>query len=281
VPHAEFATEFPNEPVAPWAAGSTGSVQLTGGYIAPGNPFAPVPVGEPRINEWSEAGQEYGLPEVGPGYVFVRGEGFVEVRDTPYFDEGSPTDWEAVAANYEIEAPPAQELVFADIPVIDPTFDPYVTVGETSSGDPVAVESEEPVAFWDTVGDIFTTTLPGAIDAYGTGQGWWGTAPPTGGTPFAGSGPGYQAYIGQPLATPAQVAAPVTGAAPMQDPGQCPPPGARYLRYNCQTGQLSKIPRRRRRRLLTSSDLKDLAALKAIVGGGAKMDGAIVAAVRR
>lgn len=61
----------------------------------------------------------------------------------------------------------------------------------------------------------------------------------------------------------------------------CPPPGARYLRYNCQTGEYSKIPRRRRRRLLTSGDLKDLAALKSIVGGGDKMNGAVVAAIRR
>ncbi len=46
------------------------------------------------------------------------------------------------------------------------------------------------------------------------------------------------------------------------------------------TGKI-KCKRRRRRRLLTSSDLADLASLKAIVGGGAAMNAAVVKAVRR
>jgi len=48
-----------------------------------------------------------------------------------------------------------------------------------------------------------------------------------------------------------------------------------------RTGQVTKCRRRRRRRLLTASDLSDLASLKAIVGGGAAMNAAVVKAVRR
>lgn len=47
------------------------------------------------------------------------------------------------------------------------------------------------------------------------------------------------------------------------------------------TGKITPCRRRRRRRLLTSSDLADLASLKAIVGGGAAMNAAVVKAVRR
>lgn len=50
---------------------------------------------------------------------------------------------------------------------------------------------------------------------------------------------------------------------------------------NTRTGEVTKCKRRRRRRLLTSSDLSDLASLKAIVGGGAAMNAAVVKAVRR
>lgn len=48
-----------------------------------------------------------------------------------------------------------------------------------------------------------------------------------------------------------------------------------------RTGAVTPCRHRRRRRLLTSSDLADLASLKAIVGGGAAMNAAVVKAVRR
>lgn len=48
-----------------------------------------------------------------------------------------------------------------------------------------------------------------------------------------------------------------------------------------RTGKVTTCRRRRRRRLLTSSDLADIAALKAIVGGGAALNSAVVKAVRR
>ncbi len=55
----------------------------------------------------------------------------------------------------------------------------------------------------------------------------------------------------------------------------------RTVTVDTVTGKVTPCRRRRRRRLLTSSDLSDLAALKAIVGGGAAMNAAVVKAVRR
>jgi hypothetical protein len=48
-----------------------------------------------------------------------------------------------------------------------------------------------------------------------------------------------------------------------------------------KTGKVTKCGRRRRRRLLTPTDLNDLAALKTIVGGGQAMNFAVMKAVRR
>lgn len=220
------------------------------------------------------------LPEVGDGYIFVAGEGFVRIPGAA-IETGPPRSPDFGKAWPEEPAEASAPIIIADVPVIDPDFNPTGTEGETSASYPV---EERPVAFWDTVGDIFTTTLPGAINAYGTGQGWWGTPSPATGifptqpapltTPGFPSGPGAAAYSSPK---------PTNVVPIVQDQALCAVPAAqpRYLRYNCQTGQFSKVPRRRRRRLLTSSDLKDLAALKAIVGGGAKMDGAIVQAIRR
>lgn len=58
-------------------------------------------------------------------------------------------------------------------------------------------------------------------------------------------------------------------------------PTPRTVTVDTQTGKVTPCKRRRRRRLLTSSDLADLASLKAIVGGGAAMNAAVVKAVRR
>ncbi len=51
--------------------------------------------------------------------------------------------------------------------------------------------------------------------------------------------------------------------------------------YNTQTGQIKPCRRRRRRRLLTPTDLSDLAALATIVGKGDSLKLAVVKAVRR
>lgn len=61
----------------------------------------------------------------------------------------------------------------------------------------------------------------------------------------------------------------------------CEPCGPRYLTYDCKTGKLSARKRRRRRRLITPTDLGDLASIVAIAGKGGGMNQAIAAAVRR
>lgn len=50
---------------------------------------------------------------------------------------------------------------------------------------------------------------------------------------------------------------------------------------NTRTGEVKRCPRRRRRRLLTPTDLSDLAALKTITGNNDALKMAVVKAVRR
>jgi len=277
---SDFEEEFPVEPFAPTGMGSIGS-GLYSGYIAPGrnaprNIFAPVPVGEPSYR----VGHPIALP---PGKSLSD----VVRESAPYYPPGSSTPARDPTqlfspptyggAGVGARLPPKKPFVPANVPVIDPGYLPKRTESESAASDPM----EEEVAFWDDLGSGIGGFIGDVASAWVSSGSIFGspaTAAPAG--RIAPSGPGYQAYRGIPLSTATAVPAPIRSA-PMQDQGTCPPPNARYLRYNCQTGELSKIPRRRRRRLLTSSDLKDLAALKAIVGGGAKMDGAIVAAVRR
>jgi len=63
--------------------------------------------------------------------------------------------------------------------------------------------------------------------------------------------------------------------------GSCPTRKTRTLTIDCATGQEIKRPRRRRRRLLTASDLGDLAQLQAMVGKGSNaMSVAVSKAIR-
>ena len=71
----------------------------------------------------------------------------------------------------------------------------------------------------------------------------------------------------------------VAGAPQMQ--GSCPTRKTRTLTIDCATGQEVKRTRRRRRRLLTSGDLGDLAQLQALVGKGSNaMSVAVSKAIR-
>lgn len=53
------------------------------------------------------------------------------------------------------------------------------------------------------------------------------------------------------------------------------------MTFDPATGKITRCRRRRRRRLLTPTDLNDLAALKTIVGGGQAINFAVMKAVRR
>ncbi len=84
-------------------------------------------------------------------------------------------------------------------------------------------------------------------------------------------------FVGTPgVALPAP-----NGAAMPSYSGSCPPRKTRTLTIDCATGQEVKRTRRRRRRLLTSSDLGDLAQLQALVGKGSNaMSVAVSKAIR-
>jgi hypothetical protein len=77
------------------------------------------------------------------------------------------------------------------------------------------------------------------------------------------------------------------GYGPVYDPGYDglvgtgPTQGSGKVTVDTKTGKVTKCGRRRRRRLLTPTDLNDLAALKTIVGGGQAMNFAVMKAVRR
>ncbi len=64
------------------------------------------------------------------------------------------------------------------------------------------------------------------------------------------------------------------------DCSTCPPNGPRFAKICLATGETTPLRRRRRRRLLTAGDLNDIAALKALVGGGAALNAAVVKAMR-
>lgn len=71
------------------------------------------------------------------------------------------------------------------------------------------------------------------------------------------------------------------GFAPGGTAGLGVPPGTRNVTVDTVTGKVTPCRRRRRRRLLTPTDLSDLAALAAVVGKGDALKMAVAKAVRR
>lgn len=70
-------------------------------------------------------------------------------------------------------------------------------------------------------------------------------------------------------------------AQPMAGGGSFSYPTPAKVTVDTVTGKVTPCRRRRRRRLLTPTDLNDLAALKTIVGGGQAINFAVMKAVRR
>jgi hypothetical protein len=106
---------------------------------------------------------------------------------------------------------------------------------------------EQPVAFWDGVSavvDIMQGQTPG----------------------------GNVAAVAQPMQF-APMGSPVPASFPAAAGGK--------VTVDTKTGKVTPCRRRRRRRLLTPTDLNDLAALKTIVGGGQAINFAVMKAVRR
>ncbi len=158
----------------------------------------------------------------------------------------------------EIWGPPGDWIPASEAhpPPINPEFLPDATVHE----EPVQPADEENVMAFD-FGDW-------ALGAASTLLGGIAGVSPT----FAP--PGAAVPTAPPVIQPT-----VTVGGQMQ--GSCAPRKTRTLTIDCATGQEVKRTRRRRRRLLTSGDLGDLAQLQALVGKGSNaMSVAVSKAIR-
>ena len=116
-------------------------------------------------------------------------------------------------------------------------------------------EDEEMSHTWGHVFREAITPLFGG----GGGTGTWGTAPP-----FTMPGPPPEVPAAAPGVPSEMSICPPDG---MIWSGNPPPPGYKVVNY-CGKAVLRKIKRRRRRRLLTASGAKDLAAIVGTVGKG-------------
>lgn len=196
------------------------------------------------------------------------------------------TGWHEASASVsevagDVEIPAEESLPY----VIDPNERPQWVVWET----PGIPTEQRPVSgvtgvpgmfegFWDTVGAIGSAYVNTAYAP----QPMSFNAPPMGQTMQPNTG----ASLNQQMfGVPDQVnaAAPATVAAVTGGNGCCPSPagcGPKYAKICLSTNVITPLRRRRRRKLLTSSDLNQLAALKAIIGGGAGLNAAVVKAMR-
>lgn len=142
-------------------------------------------------------------------------------------------------------------------PPINPEYLPERRVEE-----PAESEEENMAVDWGTIAYNAASTVLGGV---------LGVSPtlPSLTTPFVAPG------APPPVINPA-----VAVGAPAMI-GACPTRKTRTLTIDCATGQEVKRTRRRRRRLLTSGDLGDLAQLQALVGKGSNaMSVAVSKAIR-
>ncbi len=172
-----------------------------------------------------------------------------------------PTDWgtfydEFIILNPEVPVPVFQEPVLPGPPE------------RQSAGTGTAKpKGEEDVSIWTDIAEgaaraIFP--LPSAAIDLWTGYG----------------SPGFVAGPPAAAGPPANVV-PIGGGMQNAPAATCPPSGPKYAKVCLATGAVMPLRQRRRRRLLTSSDLSDLAALKALFGNSAGVQAALVKAVRR
>jgi len=189
----------------------------------------------------------------------------------------------------------------APIPVLQPISDrkgDYETSGEPetvqsrpwvgvvvkdATGDTSDVQGVSDVGWSDVFSSVLSTAAPILQSKYGVG-------PDVG--PYSTSAFNPQmGFMGPVMAQPGpssvfgdatSVVQPAAGAAVMQngDCSACPSPGPRYAKICLATNVISPLRRRRRKRLFTAGDLRDIASLKAIVGGGAALNAAVVKAIR-
>lgn len=173
-----------------------------------------------------------------------------------YDVEREETDWAEFYRRYVVLNPPAEAAPVYQIPATIPKPEPEpVVIAELPvEVAPVVIPEvisipeileEEPVAQIDW-GQVAGQFVGGVLDPFGAGAATTSFFAPS------------QPAVGAP-----------GGSVPAK------------VTVDTRTGQVTVCRRRRRRRLLTSSDLADIAALKAIIGGGAALNSAVVKAVRR
>lgn len=178
---------------------------------------------------------------------------------TVVFEEEDPIDYG------ETSVPEPRAIVprvLAKPSILDPIPDyPYGSI-------PPVDARNEPVAEWSTIFSNVAAAYVGARYAPSPVRGLVAAAQPVDAT-----GIGNTVTI-----NPAVAAAP--GVVMQGDCSTCPTTGPRYAKICVATGEISPLRRRRRRRLLTAGDLSDIASLKAIVGGGAALNAAVVKAMK-
>ncbi len=219
--------------------------------FAPHDPGGPVDVGDPPVPvDWSiEASPVAAPPVVYSVLPFPVGGG--EPQVSPATAQSDPRS--------KYDEPPIQHMELPQDDVVEypegdwpagSIFAPGEVWGpEPAEPNPLDEEEEMAIDWGGAIG--------GFIDA------------------LQGQAPGG----GLPSGLPSYFAGPTSGTGPTQIPsgGAALPPSAAF-RVN-QYGQVVRC-RRRRRRLLTNSDLKDLAALKTITGNNDALKMAVIKAVR-
>lgn len=258
-----------------------------GAYVAPGNPFTvgqlynPVPEPErfvppsanlsPILLPAATAAAVASLPPIAGDSAVSESpviDPTVDATRTVYedapggiYETNRPeTDWDWVYSQYVILNPPSEPpgsyraprtIPKPELPqpvIAAPPLPPVVVapavVPEVISVPTIDPEDGEMAIDWGSAAGSF---VGGILDPFGFGKATTN-------------------FFGQP--------GPINGGTPSVS---TPP----KVTVDTRTGQVTVCRRRRRRRLLTSSDLADIAALKAIIGGGAALNSAVVKAVRR
>jgi len=182
-----------------------------------------------------------------------------------------------------------------EVPVIDPETAPTATVYESQTVPAGIYETNRAPTDWDRVyAEYVELNAPKPVqedDVAATDWGDWRSVLGTvaGGVvgglfdPVGLGGLTQNIVSGPALPAPQGPISSTAGGSVMQMPANatCGPVGPKYAKICLATGQVMPLRRRRRRRLLTASDLADISSLVAIVGKGAATNAVVTRAVSR
>ncbi len=243
-------------------AGPSGGINWRG--AGPGNISNIVSVGGAGRNEGGQV--PFGPPEIFPTVDVLPPRPTASVSvipsawdDTVVFEEEDPQDYGQVAF-------PRQAPVPVTFPRRAPTRVPVVISTQEPILPPADTEVEDvPLDWGGFLGGVAQNYISTRFTPPAQNFGF--AAPITPAPTFDYSQP--------------TVTTPVPQAVPMANGcSTCPTGSPRYSKICNATGEVTPLRRRRRRRLLTAGDLHDIASLKAIVGGGAALNAAVVKAMK-